>query len=167
MTEPDIRPAPDAPRGARRMKIALAVSLALNLAVAGLAAGAFLRDGPPHGARDLGLGPLSEALSREDRKALRKAFVDRRPDVSGDRQGMRSDFNALLAVLRADPFDPAALDAAIQTIAARNADLLATGRDLVAERLKSMTADERTAFADRLEQALPRFGRKDRDEDDH
>jgi uncharacterized membrane protein len=147
-----------AQRPGRRVKIALALSLALNLVIAGVVGGAMLRDGPPKGGgRDFGLGPLSEALSREDRKALRQAFVERHPDIRGERREMQADFAALVVALRADPFDPAALDAALGAIAARNQALLDTGRDLVAERLKAMSQEERAAFAERLEK---RAGRK-------
>ena len=76
MTEPEAKPVAAPPaRGPRWMRIALAVSLALNLAVAGVVAGAILRDGNPRTRQDFGLGPLSEALTREDRRALREAFL--------------------------------------------------------------------------------------------
>jgi uncharacterized membrane protein len=63
--------------------VLLAVSLALNLGMAGRGGGPFLRhhDGNPRGDQDFGLGPLGEALTREDRKALRKAFVAAHPDL--------------------------------------------------------------------------------------
>ena len=62
---------PAAPRG---VKIALAVSVALNLAVAGLAVGAWLGDGPHKGMpRDMSFGPFSEALDDADRRAIRRA----------------------------------------------------------------------------------------------
>lgn len=150
--------AAERPRGNRRLKIALAVSLAFNLCIVGVVAGVMLRDGPPRGGgRDFGLGPLSEALSHEDRRALRKDFVARHPDIRDARRQMRAEFEAVVAALRADPFDPAALDGALAAIAARNQSLLDTGRELVAERLKAMTVAERAAFADRLEK---RVGRK-------
>lgn len=150
--------AAERPRGNRRLKIALAVSLAFNLCIVGVIAGVMLRDGPPRGGgRDFGLGPLSEALSHEDRRALRKDFVARHPDIRDARRQMRAEFDAVVAALRADPFDPAALDGALAAIAARNQSLLDTGRELVAERLKAMTVAERAAFADRLEK---RVGRK-------
>ncbi|NGM46352.1 periplasmic heavy metal sensor [Rhodobacter sp. SGA-6-6] len=143
------------PRGNRRLKIALALSLAFNLCIIGVICGVMLRDGPPRGGgRDFGLGPLSEALSHEDRKALRKDFVARHPDIRDARRQMRAEFEAVVAALRADPFDPAALDGALAAIAARNQSLLDTGRELVAERLKAMTAEERAAFADRLEKRV-------------
>ena len=148
------------PRGNRRLKIALALSLAFNLCIIGVICGVMLRDVPPRGGRDFGLGPLSEALSHEDRRALRKAFVARHPDIRDAKRQMRAEFDAVVAALRADPFDPAALDGALAAIAVRNQLLLDTGRELVAERLKAMTAKERAAFADRLEK---RVGQKAKD----
>lgn len=143
-------------KGNRGLKIALAVSLAFNLCIVGVICGVMLRDGPPHRSRDFGLGPLSEALSREDRKAMRDAFVERHPDIRGDRRAMRAEFDALVAALRAEPFDPVALDTALAAIAARNQSLLDTGRELVAARLKAMDAEGRAAFADRLEKHIGR-----------
>ena len=150
------------PRSGRGLRIAFAVSLALNLAVAGLVAGAFLRDGPPHGGRDFGMGPLSEALSRDDRRAMRAAFLDRYPGLRADRGAMREDVQVLLGTLRADPFDPMALDDALAAIARRNGELLATGQELLAARIKAMDPDDRAAFADRLEKKLPRAGKRDK-----
>ena len=154
------------PKGSRRLKIVLAVSLALNLCVAGVVAGAWLRDGPPHGGgKDFGLGPLSEALTRDDRKAMRKAFVERHPDIRGDRREAKAEFDAVVNALRAEPFDPAALDTALAAVAARNQSLLDTGRELVAERLKSLSPAERLAFADRLEERLSRDDKRGPDKD--
>lgn len=152
--------------GNRRLKIALALSLALNLCVAGVVAGAWLRDGPPHGGgKDYGLGPLSEALTRDDRKAMREIFVERHPDIREDRREAKAEFGVVVAALRAVPFDPVALDAALAGVAARNQSLLDTGRELVAERLKSLSPAERLAFADRLEDRLSRHGKRDPDQD--
>lgn len=163
MTDPTTSPVVRAGAG-RWTKSLLAVSLGLNLLIVGLAVGSMLRDGPPRGGRDFGLGPLSEALSRDDRKALRDAFLERHPDIRADRRDIRAQFDLLLSALRADPFDPAALDTALQAVARRNADLLVTGRELVAARLKAMTSDDRTAFADRLERGIRKLGRMSKDD---
>lgn len=165
MTDP-VSPAPSPVAAPGRwIRVALALSLALNLLVVGISVGAMLRGGPAPGGRDFGLGPLSEALSREDRKALRAAFLHRHPDIRAERRAIRAQFDDLLAVLRADPFDPVALDAALEAIAQRNSDLLDTGRGLVAERLKAMDTEDRANFADRLERNLRKLGRRDGRED--
>lgn len=145
----------DALKSQRKLKIALAASLALNLCVAGVVAGVMMRDGPPHrGGHDYGLGPLSEALDKEDRKAMRKAFVERHPEIRDARQEARAEFQAVVTALRAEPFDPAALDAAMAAVAKRNQSLQDSGRALVGERLKSLSPADRAAFADRLEKRL-------------
>lgn len=154
MTDPVLSTPP--PRSGRGLRIALAVSLALNLVIVGIVAGAVLRQGPPRGGQDFGLGPLSEALSRADRKALRAAFVDRHPDLRAERQAMRTDVEVLVDTLRAETFDPLALDAALTAIVRRNGDLLASGQDLLSARLKAMDPSDRAAFADRLEKKMPR-----------
>jgi Heavy-metal resistance len=62
-------PVPAAPRAPGRwMRVALVLSLAVNLLVAGMAVGVALRGGPPETAvRDLGFGPFAAALSPADR----------------------------------------------------------------------------------------------------
>ncbi len=140
---------------ARWIKIALALSVALNLAVAGLALGALLKDGPHRGMpRDLSLGPFTDAFSPEDRRALREAFRDRMPAFRETRAAARAEFQALAEALRADPVDPEALGAALRAIQARNADRLELGRELIEARLMAMTPEERRAYADRLERGL-------------
>ncbi len=148
---------PAAPRG---VKIALAVSVALNLAVAGLAVGAWLGDGPHKGMpRDMSFGPFSEALDDADRRAIRRALLERVGEFREQREAARTEFEALLASLRADPFDPAALKAALAALEARNAERLELGRTLIETRLIEMSPEERAAFADRLEKGLRRGGK--------
>lgn len=152
------RPVSATPRG---VKIALALSVALNLAVAGLAVGAWLGDGPHRGMpRDMSFGPFSEALDSDDRRALRKALLARLGEFRGQREAARAEFQALLTALRADPFQPEALKTALAALEARNAERLDLGRSLIEARLIEMTPEERAAFADRLEKGLKR-GRKD------
>jgi hypothetical protein len=84
----------------RALRIALAVSVALNLAVVGLFAGMALHHGgfgpDRDGVRDLGFGPFTEALSREDRAALRQAFLAKAPDLRQARREMMADQRDLL-----------------------------------------------------------------------
>ena len=155
---PQASDAAPTPSGSNWIKAALAVSVALNLAVAGLAAGAFLRTGPgghgmPH---DLSFGPFSEALDGKDRRALRKALMDRLPSFKEARAGAQVDFVTLLDALRANPFDEPALQSALAAIKTRNADRLELGRSLIETRILQMSRAERLAFAERLEKGLRR-----------
>lgn len=160
MMEPIAPPAAPPTRG--WVKVVLALSLALNLGIGGVVAGSFLRNGgPPKVERDMGLGPLAEAMTREDWKAMRPAFLARHPDLKKGPDVLRADFDPVLAALRADPFDPAALDAALDVISTRNADRLASARVVIADYIKAMTPEARNAFAARLDEALIR-GRKQR-----
>ena len=140
------------------VKAALAVSVALNLGIAGMALGAWLGDGPGHGrgASDLSFGLFGDALDREDRRALRTAFETRMPGMMQDREAARAELAALLAALRAEPGDDAALTAALRAIEDRLSGRLAMGRTLLEEHILSMTQDRRAAFADRLERVLQR-----------
>lgn len=157
MTETTSPPA----KPGRGLKIALALSLALNLSIAGLVAGAWLSDHGPRSdrrspSRDLAFGPVTDALSPEDRRALRREFLARAPEFRAARQEARAELATLLAALRAEPFDPAALSTALAAIQTRNSDRLEIGRTLIETRLLSMDAADRRAFADRLDAALRR-----------
>ena len=144
-------------RSGRGLRWALGISLALNLAVVGMVAGAMLRDGPGmRGAmvRDLGFGPFTEALSREDRRALRQALFERAPEIRQARQQRQEDLQALVAILRAEPFDAAALAAAMAEQEARMVGQLRLGQRVLQERIAAMTPEARRGFAERLEDGL-------------
>lgn len=158
--QPPVTPAGGEPRPCRGLKIALVISVALNLAVAGLVLGAWLGDGHRKGMpRDLTFGPFSEALSDADRRELRKALMSRAGEFRNSREAARADFEGLLVALRADPFDPAAMTAALAAIETRNAERLELGRSLIETRLTEMSTEDRRAFADRLEKGLRRGGK--------
>ncbi len=150
-------------RSGRGLRWALGISLALNLAVVGMVAGAMLRDG--HGmrgsmVRDLGFGPFTEALSREDRRALRQALFERAPEIRQARQQRQEDLQALVAILRAEPFDAAALAAAMAEQEARMVGQLRLGQTVLQERIAAMTPEARRGFAERLEDGLSHGGRR-------
>ena len=159
---PPVPPVPPvAPR--KGLRIALGISVALNLLVAGLVVGALLRDGDPRArmVRDLDFGPFTEALSERDREALRREFVARAPELRDVRRAMRDDLETFLTVLRSEPFDAAALAVVMDNQDGRMARRVELGQDLLLERLGAMSPDERAAFADRLERRLRRGGDKD------
>ena len=145
----------------RGLRIALAVSVALNLAVAGLFAGSFLKDheaGGPRGVREIGFGPFSEALSRDDRKALRRAVLARMPEMRQARQEAAQDAQTLLGVLRAEPFNPGQVAAVLEAQRVRMAGRFEVGQGLMRDLLLAMTPEARRAFADRLEKRLQKGG---------
>ncbi len=159
-TPPPTPPVTTVPATSRGVKIALALSVALNLAVAGLAVGAWLGHGPRQGMpRDMSFGPFSEALDDTDRKAIRRALLERLGEFREQREAARAEFETLLATLRADPFDPEALKAALAALEARNAERLELGRTLIETRLIEMSPEERADFADRLEKGLRKGGK--------
>jgi uncharacterized membrane protein len=161
MTDPQTNAPPVPPTSTSRgVKIALALSVALNLAVAGLAAGAWLRDGPHGGMpRDLSFGPFSAALDDADRKSIRRSLLERVGEFREQRKAARAEFETLLLALRAVPFDPAAMQAALAAIETRNSERLKLGRNLIETRLIEMEPEDRLRFADRLEAGLGRGGR--------
>ena len=162
VTSPPPSPPPATPKAGRKLRIALAVSVALNLLIVGLVAGAMLRGGPPDRmVRDLDFGPFTEALTSEDRDALRRDFIRQAPDLRDMRRQMRDDFRSVLAALRADPFDAEALRDVVANQGDRMAARLALGQDLILARIAAMTPAERAAFADRLERRLERGPKRD------
>ncbi|MBN2631648.1 MAG: periplasmic heavy metal sensor [Rhodobacteraceae bacterium] len=160
-----------APKSGKGLKILLAVSLALNLAVVGLVAGAMLRG---HDAdrsrsvavRDFSFGPFTEALTRDQRRAMLRDFASKGPGLRDLRAQVGRDFDAVLASLRASPFDPVAF----QTAVARQGEAIAARSDAARAAMVSlivgMSDPERAEFAARLERALTRKGGKDKDEDE-
>ncbi|HLQ18192.1 MAG TPA: periplasmic heavy metal sensor [Tabrizicola sp.] len=163
MSDPQTTPSPvvSASSGttSRGLKIALAISVALNLAVAGLVIGAWLNGGHRDMPRDMSFGPFSEALDDGDRRAIRRALLDRMGEFRASRVEARAEFETLLDTLRADPFEPEAMKAALAAIESRNAERLELGRSLIEARLIDMSAEDRQRFADRLEKGLRRGGR--------
>ncbi|MFC3615761.1 periplasmic heavy metal sensor [Lutimaribacter marinistellae] len=132
------------------MRLLLGVSLAANLAVAGVAVGALLRHGGPdrHGPpRSLGV-VLYRALPEDDRRALRAENRDQR----GERRLEQADaLETMLGALRNEPFDPAPIMVVLQeqgeATRARHLDVQQRVVALIAE----MPGPERAAFADRIE----------------
>lgn len=138
----------------RRIMIA---SLAVNLGIAGLALGAFLHSGPGGPGdmvRDLGFGPYDAVLRPEDRMALRSALRAKTGDLRAVRGEFVTDANAILAALRADPFDPAALDVAMTAQRDHFAARMTLGSQTMRDYLAGLAPKDRLDFADRLEQRL-------------
>ncbi len=150
-------------KGPRWVRVGLALSLALNLLVLGLVLGAAFspgrgwdRGGGRSAGRDVGLGPVMAALSDEDRSAVRDNLRASAGPLGRNREELRARFEALLATLRAEPFDRAR---AAGLLAAQRGAAVARqeiGEAAVLDRLVAMSAADRAAFADRLDHSLRR-----------
>ena len=159
---------PETHRGKRSwIAVALAISLSLNLLVAGLVAGALLWHGPEHrdGGRrldlgDVGFGPFVAALPPRDRRELARAVAREEGSFRENSVLMIRQFETLLTALRADPYDAEAVRALLvgqqRSVGARQ-DL---GRELLLERIGEMSAAERAGYADALARTLRRSGKR-------
>ncbi|WP_417269462.1 periplasmic heavy metal sensor [Celeribacter sp.] len=147
-------------------RVVLVVSLALNLAVVGMVAGAALRrDDGARGdgervrvmqTRDFGFGPYVGAFEGKDKRELGRAFMEKAGGRVEARKRVEAQFNAVMAALRAEPFDPSAFEA---VIVEQQADLAARqeiGARLLAQKVANMTHDERAAYAKRLDEMVKR-----------
>jgi len=157
-------------------RVLLVISLTLNLLILGLIAGAWYgnhRTGAvelsrgerdlsreERGAmRDLGFGPIAGALDRRDKRAIGRAFRARTGSLSENRKTLAKEFQAMLAALRAEPFDPELLKDQLGTKFARQQERSEVLRGLLLERISQMSAEERRVFADRIERSVRRHKR--------
>ncbi|MCT4558282.1 MAG: periplasmic heavy metal sensor [Pelagimonas sp.] len=143
-----------APRMRPWLKIVLFGSLAVNLLVVGLAVGMALkgpmgRDRPP--GRDY-VTPYTRAFDAEQRKALRRAFFAMmRAQPKKSPGGFVRGYEEALEILRAEPFDPDQLRSHLKQQAEASDARRTQGQNVVVEFIAGMPAEERKAFAARLE----------------
>ncbi len=149
--------------GTRRwLKVLLFASLALNLAIAGLVAGAVLRGGPPGHHRPppdvAGAAPYMIALDHEQRRALWRELRGnfRRPPPDD----LSRSYAEAVALLKADPFDAAAFSTLLETQAAAAEARRRTGQRALTDLLAGLPATERQAYAERLEARLEDFAER-------
>ena len=157
--ETPVRP----PRRFNRLKIALVISLALNLLILGLVLGAMShrwRDPDMRQDRalaDLGFSPYVAALDPEDRRDLGREMIKRAGDFRRNREEIQAEFASIIAILRAPDFDAQAFRAGLMSQGAKLQQRRASGVDLFVAELSGMELEKRTAIADRLERMIKRF----------
>ena len=163
-------PAPNDPRCPRWVKIVLGLSLAVNLAIAGLVAGAVLR-GKPMGEGRSGMGyaaPYVIALPKEDRRAVFGAI---RSDAAlPKRDARRAQYARMTEALRADPFDRARVQAILSEQGQAVARIQDAAQTAWLATVAEMSLPERIAYVEKVEKVLRRGGRggrhyKDRERD--
>lgn len=155
----------------RWLRVVLFVSLALNLVVVGVIAGLVVNGPPvPRSDRSDPVLPYTRAFDEDQRQALRRALWQSvRRDGKEMRAAYLADYQQALALLRDEPFDPAALEMVLKDQGARAATVRGRGQDVLMVFLSEMSKDERRAYADRLEQELEKMrhrGGRDRGHDD-
>lgn len=148
------------------IKLLLVVSLALNLLVAGLAAGFILR-GPPSsgffaGVPVDGIRSFQRAMPDSERAALRRDLRARSGEFRRLRADMQQMREQLLAELSREPFSEQEFRAVID----RQAELLQaaglTLRDVLTARVAAMDPQTRAEFAQRLRAEGRRGGERER-----
>lgn len=140
-------------------RIVLVTSLAINLLLIGLIGGAYVRGGgaPPRGF-EFQLGPLSEALSREDRREIGEQIRKEIGRSGLSRRDRREAFEALVDAVEAQPFDPERLTSLIAVQQDRTDNVRAAALRAFVSYLTDMTAQERQTLAQSLRERVRRFG---------
>ena len=138
----------------------LFASLALNLLIAGLAVGVVLKGPPRHASPEQGPAlPYTRAFDEDQRRTLRRAFRGEMTRRAG-RGDVLADYNRALALLRADPFDAAALRDALKKQHMRADSRRTRGQEILLDMLGSLSVEERQAYADRLEREVTRISER-------
>lgn len=159
----------DTPKKRRWLVPALVISLALNLLVVGIVIGAVTSGGgKQRGGHDGGpargfIGePFLRALPQEHRRALAEGLRENPVAMQETREALRERVQNLLTVLRTDPFDAETAARLLSEQRSLVVDRQKHGESLLLERLSTMSAAERSTYADKLEKALKHLNRRRR-----
>lgn len=150
----------------RGLKLLLGLSLALNLLVVGLVAGAVVRhDGfPDRGRKAPALSafgaPYMQALPRQQRREVLRQIRSQAGDELPDRPARRAMFAEVLGALRAQPFDKAALTQMVERQAEITVTVQRAAQSAWVELVADMSDAERLDYAFAVEEALRRGPRK-------
>jgi uncharacterized membrane protein len=156
----------DAPAPApspRWMKLLLVLSLTANLLVIGVIAGHELRRDDRRGASRT-VGWILE-LVPEERRAMSEAhFAAALADLETAERDRSTEAAAVIAAIRAEPYDAAAVQSAMADYGASRAEDRAKRWTLLRERLSTLLAEftpaERAAFADGLDERMDRWRKR-------
>jgi uncharacterized membrane protein len=102
--------------------------------------------------------PYVRALPRDERRALHRAIRSEHP--KSGREARKAVYQDMLAALRADPFDAGAVQAVLENQRDRVASVQAAAQTQWMATVQAMSAQERSAYADRLEEVLKRGPRR-------
>lgn len=135
----------------RRWRIALGVSLALNLLLVGVlgtwAARPLFRSEPPRPDFSRAVDRMAHRLNDDDAAVLRRAYEARRDDIGRLSGSMRAARAKVRDALRAEPFDPGVLGTAMNEASATRASLEGVIQDVMREGAVAMSPDGRRTLA--------------------
>jgi hypothetical protein len=117
------------------LMIALVVSVAVNLSIAGFAFGRFAGPRPPgpNGDIDRLVQFGIRAFPPEIQKSILDAARDRRPEIKDKLDVVQDARRHMFDAMRADPFDPATLDAAYAEMRKGTSDLQQVGQEIMTD----------------------------------
>lgn len=144
-------------RRERWLLIALLVSLALNLLVAGAVVGRLL-SGPPPGPMPRHLGWIVQGLDASTRAEIAPQLRDNLRAAGPLRRAMGDAQQDFLLALRTEPLDKAALAAALDDIQASSAAYQALMHAQMVEVLGQLDQAQRRQVVDYLNQRRSRHG---------
>lgn len=155
------------PKGGTRpwLKILLAASLALNLAVIGFGAGAAWRyhDGPP---KNEGPPMLGRFIFKDlGRQEIRRLLRQRSDETGHARDRRRGEMEKIVTLLRAETLDVDAVNTILEAhVVETNAFLLSVSQ-VWGQRLEGLSLNQRQQIADRMEASLKHGPRRRRSAD--
>jgi len=138
----------------RSLRVLLFASLAANLVIVGLVAGSVLgkdRDGrkPPRDGDFM--GAYTRALPDDDRRAIGRLIRDHHRKSGISRSEAREQFQQMLSVLRATPFDEEALRGKMAAQAQASFERRQAAQQFWLDRIAAMSDVERQDYADQIE----------------
>lgn len=168
MTDQTVSP-PPAPRRAW-LRRALVGSLCVNLLLLGVMGGAILRHGGPPAPPPAGIDPMSlmrvmRNLPDDQRDEAREILRAHRPKYEASRPARIASRRAIAEALEAEPFDGAALGAALDVARRSEAEGREVIDDAFVEFAARLPASARRALAEEIREARGRHGKRRHDED--
>ena len=161
----DQHPSPEPRSRSRWLMPLLFISLAINLLIMGVVAGALLqrgdRDGRADGpARSILGAPYIAVLEPEDRRALGREILQDRDRLRTNRENLKRRVESLLEELRKEDFDRVRISQLLAEQRNLAVSRQEVGEALLLDRIEAMNLEDRRAYADRLAKAMRGFRRK-------
>jgi Spy/CpxP family protein refolding chaperone len=139
------------------LKVALVVSLAVNLLFIGGGVTRFLMRDPPDRVAGLSQVQIIPRKFFSDLDSARKAellgvFRQMSPSFREGRRALRADLALIAAALDAEPYDQARVQAAIDSFSAHSENLAASGGQAALKLIGMLTPEERKLLATQIRQ---------------